>query len=174
MLGAAALSRKKEDFFVAVFYSFYYKGDSARVQQIIHMGLVEGQPVLTAQEWEAVEGQGDAAIQAWIDDQMKWKAAVVVLIGSNTANRKWVNYEITEAWDEKRPLVGIRINGLAPLHWAQESVGANPFASVALQNGGTVADYVPVYTPSGADSAEVYSSIAANLTTWASSGYRRP
>lgn len=158
---------------MAVFYSFYYMGDSARVQQIIHMGLVEGQPLLNAQEWETVEGKGDAAIQAWIDDQMKWKTAVVVLIGSQTANRRWVNYEIVKAWNEKRPLLGIRINGLAPLNWTQEAAGANPFASIALVGGGTVADFVPIFTPSGADSAEVYASIAANLKTWVASGYRR-
>jgi hypothetical protein len=39
-----------------VFFSFYYKEDASRIQQVINMGAVEGQPLLTGQKWE--EGRG--------------------------------------------------------------------------------------------------------------------
>lgn len=156
-----------------VFYSFHYDNDAWRVQQIVNMGALEGQIILNAQDWEEVKLQGDAAIKKWIDDQMAYKKAVVVLIGSDTANRPWVQHEITKAWDVKRPLVGIRINGLADSSGNTDSAGADPFANVELQGGGSVADYVPVYTPSGSTSKEVHAAIAANISSWVDGAYAR-
>lgn len=159
---------------MAVFYSFHYQRDAARVQQIMQMGVIEGQPLLNSQEWEEVENQGEDAIKTWIDDKMKYKTAVVVLVGAETANRKWVEYEITKAWEEKRPLVGIRINGLAPLNLSQDPQGANPFASLTFEGGGSVADYVTLHAPTGSTSGDVYASIKNNLDTWVANAYKRP
>lgn len=88
---------------MAVFYSFHYERDVHRVQLIRNIGSVEGQKLLNAQEWEAVRQRGTKAIQNWIDEQMKWKTAVVVLIGAETASRRWVKYEIQRAWDLRKP-----------------------------------------------------------------------
>lgn len=158
----------------SVFYSFHYDRDSWRVQQIIQMGVLEGQPVLNAQDWEAVKRQGNDAIEKWISEQMAYKKAVVVLIGAETASRPWVQYEITKAWNEKKPLVGINIHGLSDSKGNTDSAGANPFANLALQGGGTAANYVSVHTPKGSTSKDVHADIAANLASWVDNAYRRP
>jgi hypothetical protein len=137
------------------------------------MGALEGQPVLNAQEWESVKRRGRTAIVNWIAENMKYKTAVVVLIGSQTASREWVRYEIAKAWDDKRRLVGVRIHGLADRNGRTDTEGANPFSQVSLRGGGTVGDYVPVYNPSGWSSKDVYASIKANLASWANNGYKR-
>ena len=82
---------------MAVFYSFHYARDVNRVQLIRNIGKIDGQTLLNAQEWEAVRAQGPSAIANWIDTQMKYKTAVVVLIGNETASRPWVQYEIDKA-----------------------------------------------------------------------------
>ena len=64
-----------------VFYSFHYQEDAWRVQQIRQINALEGQPILNSQDWEAVKRQGDQAIMNWIDQQMAYKRAVVVLVG---------------------------------------------------------------------------------------------
>jgi hypothetical protein len=74
-----------------VFYSFYYKEDSSRIQQVINMGVVEGQAMLSGQKWEEVKKKGDAAVEKWIDEQMKGKNCLVVLVGTKTSTRPWVN-----------------------------------------------------------------------------------
>lgn len=158
---------------MAVFYSFHYTRDAWRVQQIINMGVVEGQSILNAQKWEEVKRNGDSAIQNWIDRQMNRKTAVVVLVGAQTANRRWVKYEITKAWTERRPLVGIRIHGLADRTDHTDALGANPFSRVTLKNGKTVADYVQLYTPRGVRSPAVYADIQANLKIWVANAYKR-
>lgn len=159
---------------MAVFYSFHYDRDYWRVQQIIHMGAVEGQTIVNAQDWEAIKRRGDKAIMNWIADQMAYKSAIVVLVGAQTASRKWVRYEIQYAWDNNRPLVGVRIHGLADRDNHTDAPGVNPFSAISLQGGGTVADYVPLVDPSGWNSREVYADIKANLRTWVSHAYKRP
>ena len=157
----------------SVFYSFHYRRDAWRLQQIIQMGVLEGQPILNPQNWEEVKRRGDDAIKSWIADQMVYKSAVVVLVGAQTASRPWVRYEIAYAWDNYKPLVGIRIHGLADSAKNIDSAGANPFSQVTLKGGGTVGDYVPLYTPTGYNSQAVYSDIEINLTTWVGNAYKR-
>lgn len=156
----------------SVFYSFHYDRDAFRVQQIIQMGKIEGQTILNAQAWEEVKRKGNAAIEKWIAEQMAYKKAVVVLVGSQTASRPWVRYEITKAWNDKRPLVGVRIHGLSD--GTTDTAGANPFEKVKLSDGSTLATYVPLYNPAGSDSKQVYASIKANLENWVDAAYRRP
>lgn len=157
----------------SVFFSFHYRRDAWRVQQVLNMGALEGQPVLNSQEWEEVKQQGDKAVEKWIDDKMKYKKAVVVLVGAQTASRRWVRHEILKAWNESRPLVGIQIHGLADSQGNTDSAGVNPFSRVSLEGGGTVADYVPLYAPSGSTSQQVHASIAANLESWVDYAYKR-
>lgn len=158
---------------MSVFYSFHYDRDAWRVQQIMKMGQIEGQPILNAQEWEEVKRKGQAAIEKWIATQMAYKSAVVVLVGAQTASRPWVLHEITYAWNNRKPLLGVRIHGLEDRSGTTDFLGGNPFASVAFQSGGNVGDYVPIYNPSGRNSKAVYADIKANLTTWVNGAYKR-
>ncbi len=90
-----------------VFYSFHYDNDVFRVQQIRNMGVVDGNVPVSPNDWEQVKRKGDAAVEKWIDDSLKYKRCVIVLIGSQTANRPWVKYEIKRAWQLKKGLFGI-------------------------------------------------------------------
>ena len=157
----------------SVFFSFHYDRDHWRVQQIIQMGALEGETTLNAQQWEEVKRQGDAAIKKWITDQMAYKSAVVVLVGAKTASRPWVKHEIISAWNNRKPLVGIRIHGLAGPGGETDTAGASPFAGVKLPTGKTVGDYVPLHTPSSSGSQGVYDDIKKNLTTWVDGAYKR-
>lgn len=155
---------------MAVFYSFHYDRDAFRVQQILNMGQFDGQTILNAQDWESVKAKGDKAVKDWIEEQMKYKEAVVVLVGSETAQRTWVRYEITKAWNDKRPLVGIRIHGLKDPKTGTDSSGPNPFAEIKFENGsGSLADYITLHTPTG----DHYQSIKDNLKSWISTAYKR-
>ena len=158
----------------SVFFSFHYDRDAWRVQQIIQMGALEGQPILSAQGWEEVKRRGKDAIEEWIRKQMAYKSAVVVLVGAQTATREWVRYEIAYAWDNRKPLVGLRIHGLADVDGKTDSPGENPFAKVAIKSGGTVGDRVPLHTPAGLNSQGVYASIKSNLIGWVEGAYARP
>ena len=98
---------------------------------------------------------------------MKYKSAVVVLIGAETAERPRVCYEIGYALDNYKPLVGIHINGLADRNGRTDPQGSNPFQRVTLEGGGTVADHVQLFTPTGSTCQERHANIRANIKSWA-------
>src|SRR5438046_1660661 len=79
------------------FYSFHYIPDNWRASQVRMMGVIDGNQPATDNDWETVKKGGDAAIQRWIDGQLDGKSVAIVLVGTNTAGRKWINYEINKA-----------------------------------------------------------------------------
>ena len=128
----------------------------------------------TPQDWEAVRYKTDAAIEKWIHEQMLYTKAVIVLVGATTASSRWVRHEIVKAWNDKRPLLGVRIHGLSDKDGYTAAAGANPFGAISLTSGGTLADYVTLVTPSGGDSKAAYSDIKNNLESWVSNrAYKR-
>lgn len=157
----------------SIFASFHYDGDADRVQQVLQMGAIAGDSLVTAQEWESVKRKTRAAIEDWIHEQMLRKSAVVVLVGAETASRAWVDYEIRKAWDDRRPLVGIRVHGLKNLNRQTGRRGANPFAKVRLKDGTTLDARVDLYDPAGSDSRAVYKSISDNLDSWIANAKKR-
>ena len=79
------------------FFSFHYIPDCVRASQVRQIGTIEGNPPARDNDWETVVGGGDAAIKKWIAGQMEGKTCAIVLVGENTANRKWINHEIVQA-----------------------------------------------------------------------------
>src|SRR5712692_8300443 len=94
------------------FHSFHYIPDNWRASQIRNMGVIEGNRPASDNEWEQIKKGGDAAIQRWIDGQLSGKSIAIVLIGSNTAGRKWIKYEIKKAWGDSKGVLGIYVHKL--------------------------------------------------------------
>jgi len=154
-----------------VFYSFHYADDAWRVQTVKNIGSVEGQPILTSNAWEEVKRGGDKAIEKWINEQLNYKDCLVVLVGSNTAGRKWVEYEIKEAWNRGKGLVGIYIHNLQNSSGLTSTKGLNPFRGFTIRNGSIdLSTILPIYDPTGFDSKQVYASIASNIESWVDAG----
>ena len=85
-----------------VYCSFQYLPDNRRVEQIRNIGSMEGNNPVSESEWETITQTGDAAIEKWIAEQMFGRSCTIVLIGTNTAGRKWINYEIAKTWEDER------------------------------------------------------------------------
>ncbi len=150
-----------------VFYSFHYVPDNWRASQVRNMGSIEGSTVASDNDWETVKRGGDAAVQRWIDAQISGRSCGVVLIGSATAGRKWINYEIEKCWNDGKGLLGIHIHNLKDRDGRQSSKGANPFATFTLKNGTVpLSSVVKAYDPPHFMSTDVYSHIQANLEQW--------
>ncbi|MEN9881471.1 MAG: hypothetical protein RLZZ308_654 [Candidatus Parcubacteria bacterium] len=95
-----------------VFYSFHYNNDSWRVAKIRNIGTLEGNKPAPDNDWETVKKGGDQAIEKWINDQMSYRSCMVLLIGSETAGRKWIKYEIKKAWSKGMGIVGIYVHNI--------------------------------------------------------------
>jgi hypothetical protein len=150
-----------------VFYSFHYKPDCSRTAQVRNMGVVEGNKPATDNEWERISRGGSGAIQRWIDRQLDGKSCNVVLIGENTAGRRWINYEIKEAWNGKKGVVGVYIHRLRDLDGYQSAKGSNPFHYFTMDRSDKkLSSVVKAYNPPYTKSKEVYAYINDNLFDW--------
>jgi hypothetical protein len=146
------------------FYSFHYKPDNARASQVRNIGVIEGNQPVSDNDWESVTRGGEDAIKKWIAMQMSGKSCAVVLVGTNTANRKWINYEIVKAWEDGLGVVGIYIHGLKDFSGQTSVKGSNPFDLIAYGNSGkNLSAIVKCYDPGGATSKDRYDWIATHL-----------
>lgn len=150
------------------FFSFHYDNDVWRASQVRNIGAVEGSAPVSDNDWETIKKGGDRAIANWIEDQLKYKQIVIVLIGSQTASRPWVKYEIKRAWELGKPIMGIYINRLANREGEQSREGANPFEAVQIPGKNeTMESWVPVHRPSlWGTTKECYNEIRDNLSSW--------
>jgi hypothetical protein len=148
------------------FYSFHYEADSHRASQVRNMGLIEGSQTVSDNKWEEITRSGETAIKKWIGDQMTGKSCVIVLIGSETAGRKWINYEIEQAWNNGKGILGIHIHRLKNLSQQQSTKGVNPFSTFTIGQTKRMDSVVKTYDPPHLASTEVYSHISKNIAAW--------
>lgn len=149
------------------FLSFHYKPDNWRVSQVKNMGKVEGQSILSHNSWEEVKKKGDKEIEDWIREQMKGKSCQIVLIGEKTSTRRWVKFEIKEAWDAGKGVLGIYIHNLKDSDGNQSQKGVNPFSSFTIGKDKTpMTNYVKTYDPPYKLSDNVYNYIKDNIEQW--------
>jgi MTH538 TIR-like domain (DUF1863) len=119
-----------------VFFSFHYANDAWRASQVRNMGVVDGNVPVRDNDWEQVKRGGDKAIEKWIDDQLDGRSCAVVLVGAETASRKWVIHEISRAWNLNKRVVGIHIHNLLDEAKNKATKGANPFDNVTFPGTG--------------------------------------
>ena len=150
-----------------VFYSFHYAPDSWRTSQVRNIGAIEGNRPATDNKWEEVKKGGDKAIQTWIDGQLDGRTCTVVLIGSQTAKRNWIDYEIVKSWNDCKGVLGINIHNLLDTNSEQSNKGSNPFAHLSLKKDGkSLSSIINSYDPPYKTSKNVYNHIAENISDW--------
>lgn len=148
-----------------VFTSFHYQPDNWRANQIRNMGKIEGNGIVSSNKWEEVTNGGNKAIEEWIADNMHGKSCVVIFVGENTVNRKWINHEIEKAWKDGRGLVGIYVHNLKDSSGNQSNKGSNPFDGYEV-NGKSLSSIVKCYNPPYSTSTYVYEHIESNIEDW--------
>lgn len=146
-----------------VFFSFHYGNDVMRAQQVRNIGAIEGNTPVSPNDWETIKLGGDASIKRWIDDNMKYKQCVIVLVGEETANRPWIRYEIEKAWNDGKPIFGIYIHNLKCPRNGTCHKGPNPFDSFTFNDGRKLSTVVNCYDPLSYDA---YNDIARNIEIW--------
>ena len=147
-----------------VFYSFHYNPDNWRASTVRSIGAIEGNRPATDNDWESITSAGEDAIKRWITGQMSGRSCTVVLVGTNTANRRWINYEIVKSWNDGMGIVGICIHGLKNSRSEVSTMGLNPFDFIPLgRSNQKLSTIVKCYKPAGSTSQERYDWIKTHL-----------
>ena len=159
-----------------VFFSFHYE-DIWRVNQVRNSWVVsrdgETAGFIDKADFETVERQGRKAIESWIDRQLNGTSTTIVLIGSETANRPYVQYEILQSYQRGNGLLGINLHNMKDVNGqTQWSPGPNPFSKVEVEGGffGKIALSsklnIPIYD-------WVYGNGRSNIATWIQSAPKK-
>ncbi len=112
-----------------VFFSFHYQRDIFRVNQIRNLPEIIDQAAAGFKDsslWEEAKKKGDADVKRLIDNGLHGTSVTVVCIGSQTAGRKFINYEIQKSIDRGNGIVGVQIHHLTPPNAPADPVGRTP------------------------------------------------
>ncbi len=131
-----------------VFFSFYYERDNWRVGPVRNSWVTkpdrESAGFWDSAIWEEVKKKGDDAIKRWIDKQLEGTSVTAVLIGAETSEREYVQYEIKRSWEEGKGLCGIYIHKLKDRNGNTDRQGSNPFGRFTFKRNGAIVA-IPTY-----------------------------
>ena len=114
-----------------VFFSFHYQEDLWRVNVVRNSGLIEGVAAAgfhDASLWEETKKRGDDAVKRLIDAGLRGTSVTVVLIGEQTASRRYVTYEIEKSVAEGNGVLGISIHNIKDRLGKLGTLGSIPTA----------------------------------------------
>jgi hypothetical protein len=98
------------------FFSFHYQRDIWKVNVVRNVGVIDFRAAAGWRDgslWEASRRKSDRAIKKLIDQGLHGTSVTVVLIGHETAERAYVNYEIEESLFRGNGLLGVHIHDIA-------------------------------------------------------------
>ena len=114
-----------------VFFSFDWD-DVWRVNQVRNSWVTKGNYTsagfVDSADIEQLKRNTDQSIKNWIAKQLKGTSVTCVLIGRDTADSRWVNYEIQQSIEKRNGLVGIYVHNIKGQHEKTTLKGESPFA----------------------------------------------
>ncbi len=119
-----------------VFFSFaYYDVKNFKVNVVRHSWLInKSEETFTdGSIWENEKTKGVTAIMKLIENGLNKTSVTAILIGEETASRRWVNYEIIKSFDRGNGILGIHINRIRGKYQAISARGQNPLDRLSFQ-----------------------------------------
>ncbi|MBB1076164.1 TIR domain-containing protein [Rhodoferax sp. 4810] len=114
-------------------FSFRYKRDNWRAGIVRNSWVTKDRGAsgfFDSAEWEEVKRKTDSAIQAWIDKQLQGTSVTVVLIGADTAGKRWIEYEIKSSHRRGNGVLGIYVHKIKDKDGNTTTKGKNPFGAI--------------------------------------------
>lgn len=111
------------------FFSFHYERDVWRASNVRNSSrlLTSVDPEwIDASLWEETKKQSDLAVKRLINKALERTTVTCVLIGSQTASRRWVKYEIEASLERGNGIFGIYIHNIRDSNGNTDGKGANP------------------------------------------------
>jgi len=121
-----------------VFFSFHYEEDINRSMVVRNSWVTQGKEVagfIDKAEFEKVKKEGKEAICRWIDKQLVGTSVTVVLIGKETLNRPFVQYEIRKSVERGNAIIGVCIHNIKDMITQKTSVKGNPHTIIGYYDG---------------------------------------
>lgn len=126
-----------------VFFSFHYDNDINRSMTVRNSWVTQGKEstgFIDKAAFEQIKRQGDTAVHRWIDQQLEGTSVTVVLIGSETLNRPYVQYEICKSLQRGNAVIGVYIHDIRDMRTLLPSYKGNVHTIIGYYN-----NNVPAY-----------------------------
>lgn len=117
------------------FFSFHYKPDVQRAQVVRKSQFFKNHGeagFYDSSAFEKTKNEDPAALKRFLRKEIQGTSVICVLIGAETASRRWVRFEIMQAVCDARGLVGIRIHSIADFDGKTVTAGDNPFDLIGV------------------------------------------
>lgn len=120
-----------------VYFSFHYQDVSDFRANVVRNHKIVGSDsksagYLDASIWEEAKKKGDLALKRMINNELEYTTVTVVLIGSETYDRRWVRYEIIKSVQRGNRVIGVHINSIKDKFGTVKALGPDPFDFLAL------------------------------------------
>lgn len=112
-----------------VFFSFHYQDViDFRANVVRNHKLTKGKSsgYFDSSIWEDAKKTSDLALKRLINGEIKNTSVTCVLVGSNTYERRWVDYEIMASLKKGNDILAIHINNIEGKDGKTKSKGNNP------------------------------------------------
>ncbi len=112
-----------------VFFSFHFENDIWRANQVRNSNVVAGADAagfFDHSEYAEAKNKGDENIRRLIREKLSGTSVTVVLIGSETATRPFVQYEIERSISGRNGLLGVYIDHLKDQNGRTSARGPKP------------------------------------------------
>ncbi len=121
------------------FFSFHYQVDVTRAQVVRNSWITkderEDAGFFDSSVFESKKKAGEDNLKRFLSDALNGTSVTCVLIGGQTAFRRWVRYELIRSFYRGNGLLGIRIHGIRNLDRPPQlgTYGENPFDHLAYR-----------------------------------------
>ncbi|MDR2203187.1 MAG: TIR domain-containing protein [Nitrososphaerota archaeon] len=156
-----------------VFFSFHYDNDINRAMVVRNSDVIRGTEAtgfVDKADFEKVERQGKQAVHEWIDKQLEGTSVTVVLIGTETLSRPFVQYEIFKSLKRENGVIGVHISGIKDMITKMPEPKENVHTIIGNRN-----DESPIYFDDIADGIYDYINDGGyqNLGQWIEASARK-
>ncbi|QIK95582.1 TIR domain-containing protein [Sphingomonas sp. HDW15A] len=118
------------------FFSFHYAPDVWRAWNVRNSWVVqnsrESQGFFDSSVFESKKRESEDALKRFLTAGLSNTSVTCVLVGTETASRRWVRYEIARTVLKGNGLLAVDIHGVKNKDGKTSTKGANPLASMGL------------------------------------------
>lgn len=119
------------------FFSFHYGPDVGRAQVVRNSWVTkadrEAAGFFDGSVFESKKRTSDDALKRFLIDGLENTTVTAVLIGAETASRRWVRYELFRSFIRGNGILGIHINAIKDFHGSTHDGGVNPLTELAYR-----------------------------------------
>lgn len=119
------------------FFSFHFQPDNQRAEVVQQSWVTkddrQAAGFFDGSAFETKKRTSEDALKEFLTEQLKGTSVTCVLVGSQTALRPWVRYELVRSFHRGNGLLAVRVHSIRDWNKQTAAEGLNPFDQLAYR-----------------------------------------